>query len=322
MTKLADSEPAGASAQRSDGIEKMLDLVCVRYAIIVAEHLSIRGAAAQMNLQPSAVSRRITTLEQQLGITLFERRRSGVQPTLACLRFLDRARWALSELDEAARSSARMQKEQFGALGIGFYASLASGRLHQILAEYRARFPILEFTFREGASADQLAALRQHQIDVAFLVAVDDASGLPSEHLWDERMYVAVPSRHAAATREALTWAELRGEAFVVRTFGSGPFIYAWLAGKLHPGDYAPNISQYDMCRDSSLGLVSAGYGLTVVAESATAITIPGVVYLPIVDDDAIVSVRMAWLNGNENPALGPFLSHSRRVARAGSKRP
>ena len=298
----------------------MLDPLSVQYAIVVSEHFSIRGAAAQLNLQPSAVSRRLSALEEQIGITLFERRKSGAQPTSAGRRFLDRARWALVELDQAARSAAGEQKEQVGALGIAFYPSLASGFLHQILAEHRARFPVLDFTFREGASADQLAALRQHQIDVAFLVAVDDASGLPSEHLWDERIYIAAPAVHAVASREVLTWAELCSEAFVVRAYGSGPFVYAWLAGKLHPGGYAPNIRQHDICRESLLGLVSTGYGLTVVAESATAIVIPGVVYRPLVDDDATVSVRMAWLNGNENPALGPFLSHARRVARGKTK--
>ncbi len=118
------------------------------------------------------------------------------------------------------------------------------------------------------------------------------------------------------AASATLTWAELRGEMFVVRAYGSGPVIYAWLAGKLDPGGFAPNIHQHDISRECLLGLVSAGYGLTVVAESATALVVPGVVYRPVTDADATMSVRMAWLNENENPALGRFLSHARRVAR------
>ena len=108
----------------------------------------------------------------------------------------------------------------------------------------------------------------------------------------------------------------------MVRAYGSGPVIYAWLAGRLHPGGYAPNIRQHNICREGLLGLVSTGYALTVVAESATGIAIPSVVYLPVVDDDATVSVRMAWLDGNENPALGPSLSHARRIARGKVKQP
>jgi len=184
------------------------------------------------------------------------------------------------------------------------------------LAEHQVRFPRVEFGFMEAAPVDQLVALRQHRADVAFLAAVSEAPGAESEHLWDERISIALPEGHPLGVQEALTWADLRGEAFLVRAYGSGPVIYAWLAGKLHPDGYAPNIRQYDVSRESLLGLVSAGYGLTVVAGSATGLAIPGVAFRPVKDDDAIVAVRMAWINGNENPALGPFLSQARRVSR------
>jgi len=294
----------------------VLDLQSVSQAVLIAEGLSIRRAAAQLGLQPSAVSRRLRSLEEQLGTALFERHSSGVQPTVAGRRFLDRARRALSELDYAARSATSAQKGEAGTLGIAFYPSLAAGLLHKILAEYRAHFPYVEFAFREASPADQLAALRRREVDVAFLSAATDAPGAESEHLWDERISVALAETHPLATREALTWAEIRGEDFVVRAYGSGPVIYAWLAGKLNPGGYAPRIRQYDVCRESLLGLVSAGYGMTVVAGSTTVLAIPGLVFRPVSDEDAVVAVRMAWMKDNDNPALGRFLSRARQVSR------
>lgn len=172
------------------------------------------------------------------------------------------------------------------------------------------------FAFSEAAPADQLIALRQHRIDVAFLSAASEATGAESEPLWEERISVALPEKHPLAARETLTWAQIRSEAFIVRAYESGPVIYAWLAGKLHPEGFAPNIRQHDVCRESLLGLVGAGYGLTVVSGSATAMMIPGVTFRPITDDDAVVTIRMAWMKDNENPALGRFLSHARRVSR------
>lgn len=294
----------------------MLDLTSITQALLVAESLSIRRAAGQLGLRASAVSRRIRGLEETLGIALFERHATGVQPTFAGRRFLDRARWSLAELDYAARSATSIQKGEAGLLTVAFYPSLASGLLQQILAEHRARFPQVEFGFVEAAPVDQLVALRRHRADVAFLAAASEAPGAESEHLWDERISIVLPEGHPLGGREALTWADLRGEAFLVRAYGSGPVIYAWLAGKLHPDGYAPNIRQHDVCRESLLGLVSAGYGLTVVAGSATALKIPGLVFRPVTDDDASVSIRMAWMKENENPVLGRFLSHARRVSR------
>ena len=220
------------------------------------------------------------------------------------------------EFDYAGRDATRVGRGETGALGVAFYPSLAAGLLHRILAEHRVRLPELALSFLEGASTDQLVALRQHRVDVAFLTAVSDAPGAQSEHLWDERIYVALPEGHRLAAQEALTWAELRDEAFVVRAYGSEPVIYAWLAGKLHPGGYAPNIRQHVVCRESLLGLVGAGFALTVIPKSATAIQVPGVMFRPVADEDATVSVRMAWLPDNENPALGRFLSHARQIVR------
>ena len=298
-------------------VQVRFDLQSVMQALLLSEHLSIRSAAQRLGLQPSVVSRRIRTLEEQLGVTLFERNNAGVRATHAGRRFLDRARWAIAELDYAGRDAVSVERSEAGGLGVAFYPSLAAGRLHNVLQSYRSRFPEMVLSFLEEISSDQLVALRQRRVDVAFLAAVDDAPGAESEHLWDERIYIALPDGHSLATRETLAWAELRQEAFVVRAYGSGPVIYAWLAGRLHPGGYAPNIRQHDICRESLLGLVSAGFALTVVTEAATAMAIPGVVYRPVADhDDASVSVRMAWLTDNENPALGRFLSHARQIAR------
>ncbi len=294
----------------------MLDLKSVVQAISVADYLSIRRAAGHLGLQPSAVSRRIQGLEDQLGVSLFERYSTGVQPTFAGHRFLNRARWALAELDYAVRSATSVQKGDAGSLTIAFYPSLASGFLHQILAEHRARFPHVEFGFLEAAPADQLVAVRQHRADVAFLLAASEAPGVDSEFLWDEPISVALPESHPLTERRALSWADLRSEKFVVRAYGSGPFIYAWLAARLHPGGFAPTITQHDICRESLLSLVGAGYGLTVVSGSATALMVPGVAFRPVEDQDATVAIRMAWMGDNENPALGRFLSHARRVSR------
>lgn len=294
----------------------MLDLQSVGHALLLAEHLSIRRVADHLGVRPSAVSRRLRTLEEQLKVSLFDRHSAGVRLTLAGRRFLERARFALAELDYAGRDAANVERNEIGALGIAFYPSLASGPLHDLLGAYRARFPDIAVSFTEGVSVDQLIALQQHHVDVAFLIEVENAPGAESEQLWEERVYVAMPEKHVLAARSAVTWAELRGEAFVVRAYGSGPVIYAWLAGKLHPGGYAPRIRQHTVSRENLLGLVGAGFALTVVAQSATALILPGVVYRPVSDENASMSVRMAWLSKNGNPALGPFLSHARRVAR------
>ena len=294
----------------------MLDFQSVTQALLAAEHLSIRRVAAQLGLQSSAVSRRLRSLEEQLGVTLFERHSTGIQATLAGRRFLDRARWALAELDYAARSATSIQEGQAGALTIAFLPTLGSGMLRSILAEYRTHHPKLEFAFLEAPPADQVVALRQNRVDVAFVSADRDVPGVASEHLWNERISVALPKEHPFADRVSLTWADIRAEPFLACSYGGGPVIHSWLAGKVQPNGHTPDVRQHDVCRDSLLGLVGAGFGITVVTGAAADLVVPGVVFRPMQDENATIAVRVAWRGDNENPALGRFLSHARRVAR------
>ena len=64
--------------------------ISVAEALLVADHLSFRGAAAALGIRQSAVSRRVRALEDELGVSLFERHHTGVRVTNAGARFLMR----------------------------------------------------------------------------------------------------------------------------------------------------------------------------------------------------------------------------------------
>lgn len=292
------------------------NLTSLSHALLVSEHGSIRQAASALNVRPSVVSRRVRVLEEEIGIALFERRSSGVKLTPAGQVFFGEARCALAILDTAALRAAKVDRGELGRLVVTFYSSLISGMLREVLAQHRNRRPGVEITFLEAPPADQLAALRGHRADVAFLAGVEGAAGIEGEHLWDEHVSVALPKAHPLASVPAVGWADIRNESFIVRAYGSGPVIYTWLAGKLEAGGIAPAIRQLDVSRESLLGLVGAGYGLTVVSEAAATRGCPGVVFRSIRDASATMPIRMGWLATNENPALGPFLAHARRIAR------
>jgi DNA-binding transcriptional LysR family regulator len=84
-----------------------LDLVSIALALLVAECLSFRRAARMLGVRQSAVSRRVRVLEDLVGVSLFERHHGGVRVTAAGARFLDQARDALLQLDNASRPRRR-----------------------------------------------------------------------------------------------------------------------------------------------------------------------------------------------------------------------
>jgi hypothetical protein len=64
-----------------------IDVLSIKYALLVADSLSFRQAAERLGVQQSAISRRVQALEDKLGVSLFERHHPGVRVTDPGARF-------------------------------------------------------------------------------------------------------------------------------------------------------------------------------------------------------------------------------------------
>ncbi|WP_372353406.1 LysR family transcriptional regulator [Rhizobium sp. BT-175] len=94
----------------------------LRYFVAVSEHGSFRKAGAALDIEPSAISRRIRDLEDRIGASLFHRHSGGVSPTVAGQRFL---RYALAEassiLATALGTSVQSDARRKGTLLLAFF---------------------------------------------------------------------------------------------------------------------------------------------------------------------------------------------------------
>jgi LysR family transcriptional regulator, glycine cleavage system transcriptional activator len=111
-------------------------------------HESFALAAAELNVTPSAVSQRIKSLEQSLGILLFERFPHGLKPTEAARLYLLEIRPALSRLYTAsariATRDARRPPGRDRRLSVDMLPAFATTRVGPMLRHFRDRFPDVE----------------------------------------------------------------------------------------------------------------------------------------------------------------------------------
>jgi DNA-binding transcriptional LysR family regulator len=120
--------------------------------LAVAEHGSLRAAAAALDVEPPAVSYRLKALEDQLGISLFARTTRSVSLTDAGRALLSRVRPAMSELGGAL--------EELRAIG-----RTAKGRM-------RITLPYVAY---ELAIAPRLAAFHERYPDIELDLSFDEA---------------------------------------------------------------------------------------------------------------------------------------------------
>ena len=174
----------------------------IQYIIAAADHGSFRRAAATLGVQESAISRRIRELEERLGTAFFIRTPNGVTLTNAGKQFVQRGRKALNEIGLARAEAAAIGRGEDGHVRIGIFSSLASGFLSDLIDTFGAQHPAVKLTFIDGNPADHIAAIRKHQLDVAFITGCADWPGCDGRQLWTERIFVVLPRAIACAAME------------------------------------------------------------------------------------------------------------------------
>lgn len=287
----------------------------LRYIIAMAEFGGIRKAARALGVQPSTISRRVRDLEDDIGAALFIRTDGGVSLTYAGERFLQRARKAINHVNYAAQEAGVIGRGQEGVVRIGLISSLASGFLPELVEAYYADHPVVRLEYIEGGPADHVPAVQQHRLDVAFLTGTTSAEGCELAHLWDERIYVVLPTRHELAEKEEIAWRDLHGRRFVVSEAQPGPEIHDYLVKHLSSLGHSPNIQRQAVYRDTLMQIVAGGNSLTLTSEATIAAQFPGVAYRPLAGE--ILPFCAVWSPKNDNPAFRRLLS----LAKVMSKR-
>lgn len=292
-----------------------IELRHLRYFIAAAEHGSFRKAGVALDVQESAVSRRIRDLEDHLGASLFQRHNGGVVLTHAGQQFVRHVRKALRQINQGTKDVASIGRSEDGRIKIGIFSSLASGFLADLFRAYDKGHARVRIEFFDGNPCDHVSAIRQLRLDVAFITGTLRWSDCETDQLWSERVFAVLPCDHPLCGKQELDWQELAGERFIVSDGAPGPEIHDYLVQHLADLGQHPEINAQYVGRDNLLSLVAIGQGLTVMSEAGTAAQFPGIVYRPIANE--LLPFCAVWSPRNDNPACRRLLSLARSMAKA-----
>lgn len=136
----------------------------------VARYRSIRRAAAELAISPSALNRQILGLEDELGIALFERLARGVRLSTAGEIYLSCFRSHVAELERAASQVADLSGLRMGTVRFGVGPELASFFAPRVVAEYRRAHPRIDVALSTVPFDGVAAALGSFEVDVVAAV--------------------------------------------------------------------------------------------------------------------------------------------------------
>ncbi|BCB59468.1 LysR family transcriptional regulator [Halomonas sp. A020] len=137
----------------------------LQIVLAIAESGSLSGASRSLRVSHATVFRRLSNMEQQLGVALFERNRTGYTPTLAGDDLAASAKRVQTEVHGAERRIVGQDVTLTGSLRITTTDTLFAGLLSPLLARFRQQYP--EITL-EVAISNQLQSLSRREADIAI----------------------------------------------------------------------------------------------------------------------------------------------------------
>lgn len=164
-----------------------LDWSDLKHALAVAEAGSLAGASRQLGVNHTTVLRRLDALEATLGTRLFDRKRSGYQPTDAGQAVVAHARHMADRVDEIERQVLGRDRELTGVLRVATAFVIMEHLLPAPLADFARAYPGIEVEVTENAFLVDLSrqrpevvgqSLAHREADVALRL-----SGHVAEHL-------------------------------------------------------------------------------------------------------------------------------------------
>jgi DNA-binding transcriptional LysR family regulator len=287
----------------------MIDLRSLSYSVTVADHGSFRRAAAALNITQPTLSKRIQEVETRLGIRLFERTTGGARLTAIGEEFVTAARRVLAELENMQNLASAGKRGDAGRLEIGFHTSLSIGMLRDVILTFARKHPQVEVDIIEANRLSLVSLLDRGAIDIIIVLGETACTKYDRLALWSERILVVLPSGHPLAGQEFVYWTELKNQRFLLGR--RDPEIGDILVNKLtSPGD-RPLIKLVNVNRENILSAVAGERGISLVCESSTGNSMPGLVYREVRDGNGPTRVGYVafWLPTNENPVLRQFLT-------------
>ncbi|MGE8645456.1 LysR family transcriptional regulator [Acinetobacter vivianii] len=249
----------------------MIDIHKLNAFVAVVEESNISKAAVRLHMQQPPLTRLIKSLEEELDTTLLKRLPRGVEVTEAGKALYQEAITILAHAQSIPKRVKNIAQGLEGQINIGFTNSAGLHPfLPALLREFREKFPAVAIHLEEKSSSALTDAVINQELDIVFLrKPAPIRIGLQSLHVLDEPLIVALPSNHPLAVEAGpIRLLDLEPYEFVLYRRIAGQDLFDNILANCYQAGFNPNIVQEAPRLTSSLNLIAAGIGISIVPAS------------------------------------------------------
>ena len=245
--------------------------------------------------RPICISRnRPSASKSKRNVTLFDRSGRLVRLTNAGQVFLSHVERILAQVENARVEMAEMAGGARGRCRLASLPTIAAYLLPRALATFQRRYPGVEVQLMEAVQLQLLEWVQQGTVDFSIVALPVQDPHLQSASLLHDDFVLVVPKDHDFAARRIVKLAELVTEHFILYPRGAGgreQFMEA-----CRQVGFAPQVAFESEDRETILGLVAAGVGVTILPRIIAHHTrVDGPVMVDIVEPHLRREVGVVW---------------------------
>ena len=186
--------------------------------VAVCTYRNFTKAAEKLYISQSALSRRIKSIEDELGIPLFRRNGTYVELNEAGKYLYKEAQRILQQRDNVYAGMARFSENVAGTLRIAVFSSFPYQHAMYGINTFARKYPDVSITVEAFQRIDVVRYLQEHTIDVgfAFHLQTSDIPGVKYKILRKSQATFLVGKGHPLFDRDELEWSDLRGERLFI----------------------------------------------------------------------------------------------------------
>lgn len=243
-----------------------MNLRDLQYLIAVAETHHFGKAAQLCFVSQPTLSGQIKKLEQELGITIFERTNRSVDITPAGEGILQHARLIMEQTDAIKQLAQSFKDPIAGPIRVGAIPTISPYLMPLILKPLQKDYPQMRLVLSEEKTDSLLTRLHNHEIDTAILATNHSDTDLTAIPLYKEPFWLAHPLNHPFYTQEDITQQDLDDTDLLLLSEGHCLAEQAMKVCHMNERELQGDMANLRAASlETLLQLVSAGYGSTLV---------------------------------------------------------
>jgi DNA-binding transcriptional LysR family regulator len=243
----------------------------LRYFLAVAREGHFGEAATELGIAQPALSQSVRRLEQELGVTLFDRSRRRIELTPAGRLLLPQAHELVAAHARLRESMRRLGQGQLHTLRAAVPPGTPATALRGLLQDMAHHTPGLEVDLSTMAGTPLLRALTEGTVDTALLTAPFEGEGLIGQPVHRAPLGAVLPRATAPPHDTTVHLADLAGQDLILPPRATAPVWFEHVLAVCREHGWVPPRIREAENTDFLLGLVLAGRGTALETAQAAA---------------------------------------------------